>query len=197
MVTQDKIDVIIPTLTKVLGTRTGNLALKCSGVKDVKLIVVHDAARERFTRTVNRGLKLRRRGSHICILNDDVIRFQLDWLQILVKEMLRLGAGAVCPTGNSHTAPMSKARFGEFGSQQVKSIPFWCILIRNSALRKVGLLDEQFIHYSSDNDWCSRALKGGLRLYWIKEVYLWHETHGSGRFTKLAKEDARRFRKKW
>lgn len=194
---QDKIDIIIPTLNELLGARTGNLALKCSGFEDVKLIVVHDAAKERFTKTVNRGLRLRRRGSHVCILNDDVTKFQPSWLRILFNEMLRLGSGAVCPTGNSHTAPMAEAHFVDFGSQQVKSIPFWCILIHNSALRKVGLLDEQFIHYSSDNDWCKRALKKGLKLCWIKGVYLWHKTHGSGRFTEIAIEDARKFKRKW
>lgn len=197
LVKPGKIDIVIPTLDRRLGNMTGNLAIKCSGLNDVELVVVHDAKRERFTKTVNRGLRERRQGSHVCILNDDVYRFQLGWLQILYEKLTRLGAGAVCPTGQSHTAPMSKAHFVGIGTKQVKSIPFWCVLISNTALNKVGLLDERFIHYSSDNDWCRRASKVHIKLMWVKEVYLWHKTHGSGRLTKLAKVDAKRYKRKW
>lgn len=194
---QDDIDIIVPTLNATLGRRTGNLAVKTGGVGSARLIVSHDKDRERFTKTVNRGLKRRRHGAHVCILNDDVSKFQLGWLLILLTRLKVTNAAGVCPSGKSHTSPMRQASFVGIGEQKVKSIPFWCILISNKALRDIGLLDEQFVHYASDNDWCKRALKRGYNLIWIKSVYLWHEAHGSGRFTDLARSDHKKFRRKW
>src|SRR2546425_1011353 len=38
-----------------------------------------------------------------------------------------------------------------------------CMLIPTSAIRKVGLLDEEYFAYWEETDWCLRARDAGLR----------------------------------
>ena len=197
------IHIIIPTLNPARGKRTGELAIASSGLEpeQLNLIVVHDENEERFTKTVNRGLnkvvgKLGPK-DRVCILNDDIKRFQLGWLRILNRTLRRRRGGAVCPTGKSHTSPMKFGKPGEQGVVRVHSIPFWCILISRNAIKKVGILDERYVHFASDNDWCERAKRQGFMLLWDKSVYLWHQGHGSGRLNHLAQSDSKRFRKQW
>lgn len=193
----DKIDIIIPTLDKSLGERTGALAVICSGIKkeQINVLVIEDTKQEMFTKTVNRGLLLRRKNSLVCILNDDIFQFQLGWLRNLVESLEE--QQVICPSGKSHTSPMNKGILGQVGKQIVSFIPFWCILIPGSVLDLVGDLDERFIHYSSDNDWCKRARKLGVKLCWLKEVFLSHKGHGSGRHPKIAQLDSRQYKRKW
>jgi GT2 family glycosyltransferase len=48
------------------------------------------------------------------------------------------------------------------------------MLVRCSALRDVGLLDEQFWAYVEDLDWSLRFLKRGYRLAFAPKARLWH-----------------------
>jgi GT2 family glycosyltransferase len=48
------------------------------------------------------------------------------------------------------------------------------MLVRCSALRDVGLLDEQFWAYAEDLDWSLRFLKQGYRLRYAPKARLWH-----------------------
>jgi GT2 family glycosyltransferase len=48
------------------------------------------------------------------------------------------------------------------------------MLVRCSALREVGLLDEQFWAYAEDLDWSVRFLKRGYLLTFAPKAHLWH-----------------------
>lgn len=48
------------------------------------------------------------------------------------------------------------------------------MLVRASATRDVGLLDEQFWIYAEDLDWSVRFLKRGYRLAFAPKAHLWH-----------------------
>ena len=48
------------------------------------------------------------------------------------------------------------------------------MLVRCSALRDVGLLDEHFWAYVEDLDWSVRFLKQGYRLVFVPKAHLWH-----------------------
>ncbi len=66
-------------------------------------------------------------------------------------------------TGLSHLFPHSR-RFGQYNmtyldidtQTDVDSVVGACMLMRADAMRKVGLLDEQFFMYGEDLDWCLR-----------------------------------------
>jgi GT2 family glycosyltransferase len=48
------------------------------------------------------------------------------------------------------------------------------MLVRASAIGKVGLLDERFWMYAEDLDWSVRFLKEGYRLAFAPKAHLWH-----------------------
>jgi GT2 family glycosyltransferase len=53
------------------------------------------------------------------------------------------------------------------------------LLLRRSAIEKVGLLDEQFFMYWEDADYCFRLRKAGWRLAVAGESRIWHKEQGS------------------
>ncbi|GAK57086.1 undecaprenyl-phosphate glucose phosphotransferase [Candidatus Vecturithrix granuli] len=49
-----------------------------------------------------------------------------------------------------------------------------CMLIRRSALKDVGLMDERFFLYFEDVDWCYRMKKGGWRVCYLPQAKMIH-----------------------
>ena len=49
-----------------------------------------------------------------------------------------------------------------------------CLMIRRSALKEVGLMDERFFLYFEDVDWCYRMKKGGWKVYYLPEAQMIH-----------------------
>jgi GT2 family glycosyltransferase len=49
-----------------------------------------------------------------------------------------------------------------------------CLLLRAAALRRVGLLDESYFAYHEEVDWCFRARKAGLLVYYQPYSRVWH-----------------------
>ncbi|OGY42689.1 MAG: hypothetical protein A2Y67_02750 [Candidatus Buchananbacteria bacterium RBG_13_39_9] len=49
-----------------------------------------------------------------------------------------------------------------------------CMIVRKSALEKVGLLDERFFFYVEDMDWCRRFWENGFKVYYIAEAKMIH-----------------------
>ena len=50
-----------------------------------------------------------------------------------------------------------------------------CMLIRRSALERVGLLDEEYFAYWEETDWCDRAREEGLKSYYVPTSRVWHK----------------------
>jgi hypothetical protein len=48
------------------------------------------------------------------------------------------------------------------------------LAIRKNALKKVGIFDEGFFMYCEDVDWCYRAKKAGLKVYYLPEAPIIH-----------------------
>ena len=49
-----------------------------------------------------------------------------------------------------------------------------CLIVRRSALNKVGLLDERYFLYVEDTDWCRRFWQAGWQVFYIAEVEFVH-----------------------
>jgi len=49
-----------------------------------------------------------------------------------------------------------------------------CMLVRKSALDKVGLLDERFFFYVEDMDWCRRFWQNGFKVFYLAEAEMVH-----------------------
>ena len=54
------------------------------------------------------------------------------------------------------------------------------MLVRKSALDKVGVLDERFFMYAEDLDWCKRFREAGYRVHYFPEVRIIHHKYKSG-----------------
>jgi len=54
------------------------------------------------------------------------------------------------------------------------------MLVRLSAIKEVGLLDEQFFMYAEDIDWCYRFKEAGWRIIYDPSIEILHHKHKSG-----------------
>lgn len=54
------------------------------------------------------------------------------------------------------------------------------MIVRTSAMKEVGLLDEQFFMYAEDLDWCKRFREAGYKIIFNPEVKLIHHKNKSG-----------------
>jgi len=187
--------IVIPTLDQEQGNSTGKLA-QATAASPTRLAVVHDPRGQGFTRAVNRGMARRRHDEDVCILNDDIFGFPYSWLRILQDALYSESRlGIVGPSGRSASSP-SVGRLGDTGICRVKTLPFWCALIRAEVVETLGSLDPAFIHYSSDTWCCIQAALAGWNVAWVKPAYLWHTHEGSGFRHEWREHDTRVFNKK-
>lgn len=49
-----------------------------------------------------------------------------------------------------------------------------CMIVRKSAIEKVGLLDEKFFLYFEDTDWCRRFWRAGFKVYYVANAKMVH-----------------------
>lgn len=196
--TQNPITIVIPTLKKEQADIAGEQALAtalCPVI--VNLIVSVDPGGQGFTKTANDGIRMVDETHDICLLNDDVFYFQWGWLELLRRGLYHTTRhGITAPTGASGTAPMKNAGPGLSGLQVVDQVPFWCALFKRDMLDDLGLLDEAFIHYASDNWYCYVMRKKGWKCVWVKSAFLGHRKHGSGRQNKWREHDHRLYWKR-
>lgn len=186
--------IVIPTLNPDQGLDIGRRA-QASAACDTRLVVAHDEKGQGFTKTANQGLRQRKPGEDICLLNDDITTFIYGWLKVL-DHVLHANPqrGIVGPSGKS-AGPAKAGQLGGYGTQAVYMLPFWCVLINHRLLDQIGYLNEELIHYSSDTLYCHHAKTNGWKVEWIRSVYLWHQHEGSG-FRKLwRKRDSETFKR--
>ena len=78
-------------------------------------------------------------------------------------------------TGTPKHRGWKEVDHGQFDRHQEITQATGCaMLVRRSALRDVGLLDEQFWAYAEDLDWSLRFLERGYRLAFAPKARLWH-----------------------
>jgi GT2 family glycosyltransferase len=61
---------------------------------------------------------------------------------------------------------------------EVEAISGACMLVRRSALEKVGMLDERYFLHCEDLDWCMRFREAGLKILFVPSAKV---THHKGR----------------
>jgi GT2 family glycosyltransferase len=59
-------------------------------------------------------------------------------------------------------------------NQSVEWVLGGCMLVRKSAIEKVGLMDERFFVYFEDTDWCRRFWAAGLKVIYFANAWLIH-----------------------
>lgn len=176
--------IIIPTVTPARAEAVGKEAAATAGLF-VEALLAEDVTRWGFTRTVNWGLRQVTDDQDVLLLNDDVGDFPDGWLADLSRRLYSADdVGMVGPAGDV-TTPETRAWMPTYarargGVTEVEHLSFWCVLIRHEVLDELGLLDEAYIHYASDFDYCDRARARGWRLLLDRDVALAHALAGSG-----------------
>ena len=65
-------------------------------------------------------------------------------------------------------------RWEQESARQADTIQGACLVLRGKALKRVGLLDEDYYIYSEEVDLCYRLRKGGRRLFWVPQAEVVH-----------------------
>lgn len=57
-----------------------------------------------------------------------------------------------------------------------------CLLVRSTAIRRVGFIDESYFLYREETDWCIRMRRHGWKLYCCATAEVWHKQSRSSGF---------------
>jgi len=154
-----------------------------------------------FAKAVNQGIN-QAQGKYILLLNSDT-RVQKNSLNRLLKfaksnpQAGIIGARLVNPDGSIQPSvyhfPSIKKAFKEFWlgedgeyekyvpqtqkAIEVDAVTGAAMLIPRETIKKVGFFDERYFMYFEDLDYCRRARRTGLKVYYLPEATILHH-HG-------------------
>lgn len=134
---------------------------------------------------------------YVLLLNNDTV-FAPDLLAGMVAEMERLGARALVPKMLYHEPSnviwcaggtfnpwrgYSVIHYGENEvdrgdydqPRRIEYAPTCCMLIKKDVFSEIGLMDENYFVYMDDVDFCFRALKAGIELWYSPQTTLYHK----------------------
>jgi GT2 family glycosyltransferase len=150
----------------------------------------------------NIGLKkiLEREIPYTLLLNNDTEVIQGDFLDRISGELYAdrnlcaVGPKVICPDGTLDQVilPFPKLDFtlrnslGLFqpdleSRQTVDSLIGCCVLVRNQAIRQVGLLDENYFMYAEETEWFYRMRKAGWKILYNPVDSVIHKGGSSSR----------------
>ncbi len=176
-----------------------------------------------YARGCNQGIRAAPPGCDVLLLNNDTVIVGDGWLEELQRvaysapDVGIVGCRLILPDGRLlHAgAEMPLATFWgqQIGSLEkdvnqyshnrtVESVVGACMYIRRAVLDAVGLLDETYVAYFEDSDYCLRAAQAGFRTVCAGGVTLVHHENTSTRvnrvdFTRVFHRSQRIFRRRW
>jgi len=136
-------------------------------------------------------------GRVICLLNNDVLPIEVDWLSAMVAHALRPDIGAVgakllypdgtiqhggvlldgVAAGHLHRGwPGTANGYGNRARlpQNVSAVTAACLVVRKEVWDEVGGMDERFAVAFNDVDFCLRVQQRGYRNLWLPQAELYH-----------------------
>ncbi|MGC8654645.1 MAG: glycosyltransferase family 2 protein [Candidatus Kryptoniota bacterium] len=54
-----------------------------------------------------------------------------------------------------------------------------CMLVKRNVIERIGKLDESYVMYGEDVDWCIRASRAGFKLLYVPSSIIWHKVSAS------------------
>jgi hypothetical protein len=155
-----------------------------------------------FSRNVNIGIRAAEQDD-VVILNDDAILkapggFSL--LQRAAEEHPEYGviAATTNNVGNLNQSPQGKGLRAD-----PRMVCFICVLIPRQTIKKVGLLDEEFVGYGFEDDsYCLRVRQAGLQIgvhdgCFVDHKHLPSTFRGAATTAGDLKQNAAIFKEKW
>ena len=175
-----------------------------------------------FARGNNIGIAAADATSDVLLLNNDTEICQADWLVRLQATVyaspafglagcrLRRPHGMLQHAGTYMPPTYSGQQFGageqdvnQFNTDRiVEGVVFACVYIKRETLDKVGFLDESYVSYFEDSDYCLRARALGYDTVCCGSATVLHHENVSTRINnvdheKLYRESQRTFRLIW
>jgi GT2 family glycosyltransferase len=176
--------------TLSLSRAEGNFVLNVIVVKNEGYGYAHGA---------NVGIKqaMEKKSDYICLLNDDT-RVSKYALQYMIREGVDICGAKIynwntiqmqpyvhkvnMRTSNVKYIPSVGSKEDDRGQyDRIKDSDYvsCCLLIKREVIEKIGLLDEDYVAYFEDVDYCFRARKAGMKVRVACEAYVWHKLGGS------------------
>ena len=170
--------IVTATLDKSRGERAVAAAKRNAGCPVLTYVAV-DELHEGGVKTANRALRATEetRTPFVCYTNDDVSFPQSNWLVKLIEALeTNEKYGLVGPSGNCPTIQRTGKRGDYYEIKEMNhELSFFCVVARRELMEQIGYLDERFIHYACDNDYCIRAKKVGWLPVWARHVFVQHD----------------------
>jgi GT2 family glycosyltransferase len=168
-------------------------------------ILIENGKNFGFARAVNQGLKTAK-GNYCLLLNPDTkatrgavrtllicAKAQTD-LAVIGPKLMNLDGTIQSSCFNLPTIKNAilefwlgkKDKFGKYYPKfqkltEIEAVVGAAMLIPKTALNDVGFLDERYFMYFEDLDWCRRANKIGLKIYYCPKAKFLHEHGASGK----------------
>lgn len=76
--------------------------------------------------------------------------------------------------GNRVTGAAVMSYWGHDSVCEVEVVAGACMLVRREVVEQVGLMDEQFVFYAEEADWCYRIKQGGWEIYFTPNAEIIH-----------------------
>lgn len=64
---------------------------------------------------------------------------------------------------------------------EVDALSGSCMMVRNSVIKKIGLLDEDIFMFGEDIDWCWRVKQAGWKVFYVPDAIVYHYHGASSR----------------
>lgn len=170
-----------------------------SAWNDPRLRVIANAENRGVAGGNNQGIcaALAEGCSSVLLLNNDT-SFGPSLLHKLTEGLTQYAVDMICPKMLYYDEPnriwaaggtflpwlgYSSTHFGEGKidrgqfdrPRSITYVPTCCVLIRSDVFQKIGLMDERYFVYSDDTDFMYRAMKAGIRLFYLPDVTLLHK----------------------
>lgn len=68
---------------------------------------------------------------------------------------------------------------------EVDALSGSCMMVRNSAIKRIGLLDEDIFMFGEDIDWCWRLKQNGWSVNYVPRAQIYHYHGASSRFRRV------------
>ena len=166
-------------------------------------VVLRNQANAGFAAAANQGTEraLALGADAVLIVNNDAVVHRdcvAELIAALERDTSLAGAGAKTLTQEQppriHTAYGMLTYHGQLVRQQgwlepditqfneqvlVDYISGCAMLLRRTALERIGLLDAEFFAYHEDLDWCTRARRAGYNVAYVPRAIVYHQMHAS------------------
>ena len=194
------------------------LSAWASSKPEKRRVILNDSNRG-FSAANNQGLSVAS-GEYFVLLNNDT-EVTPTWLRTLLNHMRQNPAlGLLGPVtdniGNEAQIALRYSSANEMRERaknytlshmgetfQIRTLAFFCVMLRKSVFEEVGPLDEDFgLGFFEDDDYCRRVELAGWQIRCAEDVFVRH--HLSASFNKLGarrrellEENRKRYEMKW